>query len=69
MKDSQKLMELKNGYDELKLKDSDKDAIIKYNAAKTDHLKSKNEFLVKKNYYLTNEYENRSLINRIFSRK
>lgn len=68
-KDSQKFMELENNYDDLKLKDSNKATIIKYNTAKIDHLKSKNEYLVKKNDYVINEYKNRSIINRIFSRK
>ena len=68
-KDLLTLSELKNDYADLKLENDNKSTILKYNSAKIDHLKSKNYYLVKKNDYLIKEFENKSLIERIFFKK
>lgn len=68
-KDSKILAELKNDNYDLKLKNEDKNAIIKTKSARIDHLKSRNNYLVEKNDYLINEFEKRSLIKKIFSKR
>ncbi len=68
-KDSLKLSELKNDNDALKLKIDNKDHILKSNAARIDHLNSRNDYLVKKNDYMINEFENRPLLKRIFPKR
>ena len=65
-KDLLTLSELKNDYADLKLKSA---TITKSNSVKVDHLKTQNNYLVKKNEYLVNNPENKSVIKKIFSRK
>lgn len=66
LEESLKLSEAKMDYDELKLKS---DTLLKRNDAEIDNLKTRNYYLAKKNDNLIREYENRSLIRRIFSKK
>lgn len=68
-KDSAAFGELKSDYDDLKLEMNHKSDIIKSETVRIDRLKAQNAHLVKRNEYMANEFENRPLMKRIFSRK
>ena len=68
-KDSAAFDELKSDYDDLKLEMDYNRDIIKSETVRIDHLKAQNAHLVKRNEHMANEFENRPLMKRIFSRK